>query len=97
MVPMKPIQTQTQGFTLVELILVVSIIGLFTGIALPNFLSNWEDERLNAATKIAVAHVFPTLLGQETNTSDLGASFRFSFFIFQKRLFSPNFSSNVAL
>ena len=53
MVPMKPMQSQSQGFTLVELILVVSIIGLFSGIALPNFLSNWEDERLNAATKIA--------------------------------------------
>ena len=52
---MKPMQTQTQGFTLVELILVVSIIGLFSGIALPNFLSNWEDERLNATTKTVVA------------------------------------------
>ena len=43
------------GFTLLELMLVVTLIGLLSGIALPNFLSNWEDERLNATTKITVA------------------------------------------
>ena len=43
------------GFTLLELMLVVALIGLLSGIALPIFLSNWEDERLNATTKITVA------------------------------------------
>ena len=43
------------GFTLLELMLVVALIGLLSGIALPTFLSNWEDERLKATTKITVA------------------------------------------
>ena len=49
------VQSDEHGLTLTELVLVVALIGLFTGIVAPNFLSNWEDERLNATTKIAVA------------------------------------------
>lgn len=52
---MRSISRNHNGFTLLELLLVVTLIGLFSGIALPNFLSNWEDERLNATTKITVA------------------------------------------
>ena len=52
---MRFIYCNNKGFTLLELMLVVALIGLLSGIALPNFLSNWEDERLNATTKITVA------------------------------------------
>ena len=52
---MRTISRNDNGFTLLELILVVALIGLLSGIALPNFLSNWDDERLNATTKITVA------------------------------------------
>ena len=44
-----------QGFSLLELIIVVMLIGLISGIALPSLLSRWDDERLNAASKISVA------------------------------------------
>ena len=52
---MRTISRDDNGFTLLELMLVVALIGLLSGIALPNFLSNWDDERLNATTKITVA------------------------------------------
>jgi prepilin-type N-terminal cleavage/methylation domain-containing protein len=55
MVPMTSTSRDHNGFTLLELMLVVTLIGLLSGIALPTFLSNWEDERLNATTKITVA------------------------------------------
>jgi len=40
-----------KGFSLLELLLAVSIIGIITGISLPSFFRQWEDTRLNAANK----------------------------------------------
>lgn len=48
---MKRREQPFNGFTLVELITVAALIGLLSGITLPSFLRNWEDERLVAATK----------------------------------------------
>jgi type II secretory pathway pseudopilin PulG len=31
---------------------VVAIVGILAGLAIPNFTRNWEDERLNSATKL---------------------------------------------
>ena len=39
------------GFSLLELLLAVSILGIISGITLPSFLRQWEDTRLNAANK----------------------------------------------
>jgi len=39
------------GFSLLELLLVASILGITTGISLPSFFRQWEDARLNAANK----------------------------------------------
>ena len=45
------------GFTLVELLIATSILGILSGLAIPSFFRQWEDERLNAANKTLVAWV----------------------------------------
>ena len=55
MVPMKKLSSQVQGFSLVELLVVASIIGLISGISVPLLTRNLENEQLNAATKVAAA------------------------------------------
>ena len=40
-----------KGFSLLELLLAVSIIGIISSITLPSFFREWEDTRLNAANK----------------------------------------------
>ena len=52
---MKTIKPQDQGFSLVELIVGIFIIGLVSGISLPLLTRNLENEQLNAATKVAAA------------------------------------------
>ena len=42
---------RNRGFSLLELLLAVSIIGIISSITLPSFFRQWEDTRLNAANK----------------------------------------------
>jgi Tfp pilus assembly protein FimT len=44
-----------EGFSLIELMAIVAIVGILAGVAIPNFTRNWEDERLNSASKQLVA------------------------------------------
>ena len=48
---MKKPTLNNRGFSLLELLVAVSIIGIISSIALPSFLRQWEDTRLNAANK----------------------------------------------
>ena len=43
---------KSSGFSLPELMVVVVIVGVLAGLAIPNFTRNWEDERLNSSTKL---------------------------------------------
>jgi prepilin-type N-terminal cleavage/methylation domain-containing protein len=51
MVPMRRQAQLHKGFSLLELLLAVSVLGIMSGIALPSFLRQWEDARLNAANR----------------------------------------------
>ena len=41
------------GFSLLELMAVVVIVGILSGLAIPSFQRNWQQERLKAATREA--------------------------------------------
>lgn len=52
---MKKIEAKEQGFSLVELIVVATLIGLSSGIAIASLFTVWNNERLNSVSKISVA------------------------------------------
>lgn len=48
-------QRQDAGFSLIELMVVVIIVGILSGLAIPSFQRNWQQERLKAATREAAS------------------------------------------
>ena len=44
-----------RGFSLPELMVIVAIVGILAGLSIPSFMRNWQDERLNSASKQALA------------------------------------------
>ena len=46
-----------KGFTLVELMIVIVIVGILSAVALPNFMSQTEKARLTEAKSLAKAYL----------------------------------------
>ena len=46
-------QKESSGFTLIELMITVIVLGILSGIAIPSFQRSWQQERLKAATRKA--------------------------------------------
>ena len=52
-----------KGFTLVELMIVIVIVGILSAVALPNFMSQTEKARLTEAKSLAKAYLTKKGLG----------------------------------
>lgn len=44
-------QRKASGYTLIELMVIVVIVGILAGISIVSFTRNWRDERVKAATR----------------------------------------------
>ena len=66
-----------QGFTLVELMIVIVIVGVLSAVALPNFLSQTSKAKATECTTKArsiLSQVAAEALSSETNANSLGTS-----------------------
>lgn len=63
---MKKFLTDSKGFTLVELMVVVAIIGILSAIAVPNF-KKYQAKSKQSEAKIQLAAVYSTEVGAQTD------------------------------
>jgi type IV pilus assembly protein PilA len=65
-------KAKKNGFTLVELLIVVVVLGILSGVALPNFLAQRDKAKVGAANAAAAALMTACEVGM-TNDVDLTA------------------------
>jgi type IV fimbrial biogenesis protein FimT len=63
------------GFTLIELIVIIAIVGVFAAIAVPNFLSYMPKHRLNGAARQVMGDLMAARMKAVSQNCDVAVTF----------------------
>jgi prepilin-type N-terminal cleavage/methylation domain-containing protein len=70
---LQKLRGNSQGFTLIELMIVIAIIGILAAIAIPNFLA-YRTKGQNSAAQSAAKNFYNTALAYFADTTSTGSS-----------------------
>jgi len=72
------LHNKQSGFTLIEMMIVIAIMGIFAGIAIPNFLSYMPKHRLNGAARQVMGDLMAARMQAVSQNNDFKVLFDIS-------------------
>ena len=69
------LHNKQSGFTLIELMIIIAIMGIFAGIAIPNFLSYLPKSRLNGAARQVMGDLMAARMKSVSLNCDVRVAF----------------------
>jgi type IV fimbrial biogenesis protein FimT len=69
------LHNKQSGFTLIEMMIVIAIMGIFAGIAIPNYLSYMPKHRLNGAARRVMGDLMAARMKAVSQNCDVRVAF----------------------